>query len=174
MLVRTCNSPVAKLPREYWRPPTAFPLFSVMGNSASHQLLFTGACMGHGTQPVLAAIWVQGQSLSAGHPAGRVGAGAFSHTESSRQPPLADSLHEGQELFASTAHSCRRSCVAKCAHLTFSRAWGWDLCSLPWGVYPASCRWFLLPLMSVPSSHPTAAALWQELRHRRARDGTDM
>lgn len=28
--------------------------------------------------------------------------------------------------------------------------------------------------MSVPSPHPTAAALWQELRHRRARDGTDM
>lgn len=58
--------------------------------------------------------------------------------------------------------------------ISVSRAWGWDLCGLPGGVYPASCRWFLLPFMSVPSPHPTAAALWQELRHRRARDGTDM
>lgn len=55
-----------------------------------------------------------------------------------------------------------------------SRAWEWDLCSLPGGVYPASCRWFLFPFMSVPSPHPTAAALWQELRQRRAPDGTDM
>lgn len=50
--------------------------------------------------------------------------------------------------------------------ISVSRAWGWDLCRPPGGVYPASCRWFL------PTS--LRCCLWQELRHRRARDGTDM